>query len=134
MNKPKEENFAAITFRWSTSLLFTSFTRTLLTTCTERSLTERYFLAVDLSPIFLNIGNTKETSQQSGKQDTSRHILKSSDSMYESSDSQFFRTTAGIKAGPDAFDESTFVMTFLTILEVTEILSSFRLALEGKIG
>ena len=54
--------------------------------------------------------------------------------MYESSDSQFFRTTAGIKVGPDAFDESTFVMTFLTILEVTEILSSFRLALEGKIG
>ena len=45
-----------------------------------------------------------------------------------------FRTTAGIKAGPDAFDESTFVMTFLIILEVTEILSSFRLALEGKIG
>ena len=60
--------------------------------------------------------------------------MKSSDSMYEISDSQFFRTTAGIKAGPDAFDESTFVMTFLTILEVTEILSSFRLALEGKIG
>ena len=32
---------------------------------------------------------------------------------------------------PDAFDESRFVMTFLTILEVIEI-CSFRLVLEGK--
>ena len=54
--------------------------------------------------------------------------------MYESSASQFFRTTAGIQSGPDAFDESTFVMTFLTILGVMEILCSFRLVLEGKTG
>ena len=54
--------------------------------------------------------------------------------MYESSDSQFFRTTNGIQLGPDAFDESTFVMTFLTILGVTKLLCSFRLVLEGKIG
>ena len=54
--------------------------------------------------------------------------------MYESSGSQFFRTTAGIQSGPDAFDESTFVMTFLTILGVMEILYSFRLVLEGKTG
>ena len=54
--------------------------------------------------------------------------------MYESSDSQFFRTTTGIQSGPDAFDESRFVMTFLTILGVTEILCSFRLILEGKTG
>ena len=45
-------------------------------------------------------------------------ILKSSASMYESSGSQFFRTTTGIQWGPDAFDESRFVMTFLTILGV----------------
>ena len=54
--------------------------------------------------------------------------------MYESSGSQFFRTTSGIHSGPDAFDESRFVMTFLTILGVMEILCSFRLVLEGKIG
>ena len=54
--------------------------------------------------------------------------------MYESSDSQFFRTTTGIQSGPDAFDESRFVMTFLTILGVIEILCSFRLVLEGKTG
>ena len=34
----------------------------------------------------------------------------------------------------DAFDESRFVMAFLTILGVTEILCSFRLVLEGKTG
>ena len=54
--------------------------------------------------------------------------------MYESSDSQFFRTTTGIQLGPDAFDKSRFVMTFLTILGVTEILCSFGLVLEGKTG
>ena len=54
--------------------------------------------------------------------------------MYESSGSQFFRTSTGIQSGPDAFDESRFIMTFLTILGVTEILCSFRLVLEGKAG
>ena len=54
--------------------------------------------------------------------------------MYESSGSQFFRTTTGIQSGPDAFDESRFVMTFLTILGVIDILCSFRLVLEGKAG
>ena len=54
--------------------------------------------------------------------------------MYESSGSQFFRTTTGIQSGPDAFDESRFVMTFLTILGVMEKLCSFRLVLEGKTG
>ena len=54
--------------------------------------------------------------------------------MYESSGSQFFRTTTGIQSGPDAFDESKFVMTFLTILGVMEILCSFRLVLEGTTG
>ena len=54
--------------------------------------------------------------------------------MYESSDSQIFKIATRIQAGPDAFDESRFVMTFLTILEVTEILCGFRLILEGKMG
>ena len=53
--------------------------------------------------------------------------------MHESSGSQFFRTTTGIKSGLDVFDESRFVMTFLTTLGVTEIFS-FRLVLERKIG
>ena len=54
--------------------------------------------------------------------------------MNESSDSQFFRTTTGIQSRPDTFDESSFVMTFLTILGVMEILRSFILVLEGKTG
>ena len=55
--------------------------------------------------------------------------------MYKSSGSKFFRTTTtGIQSGPDAFNESRFVMAFLTILGVMEILCSFRLVLEGKTG
>ena len=54
--------------------------------------------------------------------------------MYESSGSQFFRTTTGIQPGPDAFDESMFVMTFLNIFGVTEILCGFTLVLKGKTG
>ena len=54
--------------------------------------------------------------------------------MYESSGSQFFRTTTGIQSEPGAFDESRFVITFLTILEVMVILCHFRLVLEGKTG
>ena len=47
---------------------------------------------------------------------------------------QFFRTTTGIQSGPDTSDKSRLVITFLTNLGVTETLSSFRLALEGKIS
>ena len=36
-----------------------------------------------------------------------------------------------IQSGPDPFDESRFVMTFLTFLRV---LCNFRLVIEGKIG
>ena len=54
--------------------------------------------------------------------------------MYESWDAQFSRTTTEIKSRPVAFDKSKFVMTFLTILRVTEIFCSFRLVLEEKIG
>ena len=46
-------------------------------------------------------------------------LLQALASMYESSGSQFLRTPTGIQSGPDVFDESRFVMTFLTILGVT---------------
>ena len=52
--------------------------------------------------------------------------------MNESSSSHFFRTTTGIQSRLGAIDESRFVMTFLLILWVTEILCSFRLVQEGK--
>ena len=87
-------------------------------------------MAVDLSPRFLNTGTTDETFQQSRKQDSLRHLLKSSASMKESSGSQFSRTTTEIQSGPDAFDQMP--TTFLTLLGVTEILRSFRVVLEGK--
>ena len=47
---------------------------------------------------------------------------------------QYLRITTGIRSGPDAFDESRFVMTSLAILWVTQILCSFRLVLEGETG
>ena len=77
------------------------------------------------------MGTTNETFQQSGKQNSFRHLLKSSAGMKESSGSQFYRTTTGIQSGPDAFDA---VMTFLIISGVTEILCSFKLVLERKTG
>ena len=52
--------------------------------------------------------------------------------MYESSGLQLFRTTTGIQSEPYAFGEYRFVITFITILGVTEILCSFRLVPEGK--
>ena len=79
---------------------------------------------------FLNTGTTDETFQQPGKPDSFIHILKSLASMYENSGSQFLRTTTRIQSGPDAFDESKFAMTFLTIFRVREILCDFRLVLE----
>ena len=54
--------------------------------------------------------------------------------MYQSSGSQFFGTTTAIQSGPDACDESRFVLTLLTILGFTEILCIFRLVVEGKTG
>ena len=45
------------------------------------------FFAVDLSPTFLNTEAIDETFQELWKQDSFRHILKSSTSMYESSGS-----------------------------------------------
>ena len=60
-------------------------------------------------------------------------MLKRSASMCERSGPQFFRITTGIQSGPDTFDESRFIMIFLTILRVMEI-CSLRLVLEGKTG
>ena len=47
---------------------------------------------------------------------------------------RFFKTTTGIQSGPDAFDESRFVMTFLIILGVAEILRRFKIVVEEKTG
>ena len=49
----------------------------------------------------LNIGTADETCQQSEKQCSFRHIMKSSTSMCENSGTQFFRTITGIQSGPD---------------------------------
>ena len=63
---------------------------------------------------------------------TPSETFQSSASMYQISGSEFFRITTEIQSGPDAFDESSFAMTFLTIFGVMEILCSFRLVPEVK--
>ena len=60
-----------------------------------------------------------EIYQPSGKKDSFRNVSNSSANMYESSGSQFFRTTTGISSRPDTFDESMLVLNFLTNLGVT---------------
>ena len=70
--------------------------------------------------------------QQFEKQDSFRHILKGSASMYESSGSHFFRSTTGIRSRPSTLDKSRLIVTFLTNLGYTWILCSFKLVLEGK--
>ena len=118
--------------RWSTILLFATFSKTLLTT--GKRLTGQYFLYVDLSTILLNTGTTDETFQQSGKQDSFRRLLTNSAMMLKSSSSEFFRTTTGIQSRPDAFHKSRFVITFPTILGVIETSCSPRLAPGEKTG
>ena len=80
----------------------------------------------------LNTGTTNETSEQSGKQGSFRHMLKSSARMYENSGSQFLRTTTSMQSRLNVFYKSRFAMIFLTILGVTEILCSFIFVLEEK--
>ena len=118
-------------YRWPISLLLISFSKNLLTT--EGTQARRQFSAVHLSSKFLNTGTNDETFQQSGKQDSFRHILNRSASMYGSPGSQFFTATTRIQSGPDAFYESRFIMNFLTILGIKKIYS-FRLILERKAG
>ena len=59
-------------YRWSAVLLLTSFSKTILTT--EKRLMGQQFLAVDLSPTFLNTGATDETFQLSGKHKSFSHV------------------------------------------------------------
>ena len=59
------------------------------------------------------------------KKDSFRHILKSSASMYESSSSLFFRTTAGIQSGPDAF-ETVLQWNGASLLSLMESQSKLR--------
>ena len=43
--------------------------------------------------------------------------------MYESSDSQSLGSTIGIQSGPDAFDESRFVVTVMKIRVLRKVFS-----------
>ena len=76
-------------------------------------------LATDLLPTYLITGTTVVTFQLSGK-DSFKQILRSAD-MYRRSSSQFWRTNTEIQSGPNTLEELMLVITFLTILGVTEM-------------
>ena len=60
-------------FRWSAILLFSQFSKTLLNTKANRVVV----CSCRPSPTFLNTWTINEICQQSGKQDSFRHLLKS---------------------------------------------------------
>ena len=91
-------------------------------------------MAVDCSTTFLNTVPTDETFQQSGKQDSFRHILRRSAWVGKSSSSQFFGATTEIQSGPDNSIESKLAMMFLSNKGVTWTLCGLRLVIEGKAG
>ena len=84
------------------------------------------FLAVHLST-FLNTATTDEVLKQFGKQDSFRHIFKSSASMYESSGSHSLEPLLG-------YNQDQMPLTNQGNLGDTKILCSFRLVLEWKTG
>ena len=95
------------------------------------------FLEVINKPIIFkflkDFTNQDETFKKSWKQDSFRHTLKSSASIYESSDSPFSRTTIGIQnltleSGPDAFHESSLVLTFFNWLGSQRDIVQFRIS------
>ena len=109
-----------------TSLLFTSFSNTLLTI--ERRLTGQYLLAVDLSPIFWIEGPAMRPSNNLENE--------------TASDTYWIvqlvcikiQAHSSIEPPPEYYQDqmplTKFVMNLFTILGVTEILCSFKLVLE----
>ena len=52
--------------------------------------------------------------------------------MYESSDSQYFKFTIRIQSGPDTFDDSRFVITFLTMFESYINIMQFQISYRSE--
>ena len=63
----------------------------------ERNVAGWQFPATDLFPKFFNTGTRDGTFQLFRKKNSLKLIIKRSANMYESSGSQFFRTTTGIQ-------------------------------------
>ena len=93
---------------------------------------EWYFLAVDLSPAFLNTGTTDETFKNLENKNFSDPCWRVQPVCMKVQAHSSLEPP--IQSGRDAFDKSRFGMTFLTFLGVMVILCSFRWVLEGKTG
>ena len=96
--------------RWLKSILSRCFSKILLTT--EKGLTGWCFNQWTF-PNFLQYRDHRWDIQKPRKQDSFRHILESSTSMYKNSDSDLLRATTEIKSGPfNVIYMSRLVMTF----------------------
>ena len=62
---------------------------------------------MDFLPTMLNTVTTSVIFQESGKQDSLGHVLKSSANMYECLCSQSFRTITGIQLRAGGFEKSS---------------------------
>ena len=82
----------------------------------------------------LNTGTTNETSEQSGKQGSFRHMLKSSARMYENSGSQFLRTTTSMQSRLNVFYKSRFAMIFFNHLGSYRNILQFLIRSKKKAG
>ena len=119
--------------RWSTSLLFKKFFKDI---ANHRQKTNR--LVVFCHTLFSNILKYGDHwwdlptiwKTRFLQTDIERFILYAW--KFRVTVPHFFRNTTGIQSGLDALDKLRLILTFSTNFEVTEILCSFRLVLEGK--
>ena len=68
------------------------------------------------------------TFPESGKQDSFRHIFKNSASMYESSGSQFFRTTTGIQLQGFSQEQKNLCFAWIAVFSIWKALQVLRKA------
>ena len=110
--------------KWSTYLLFTSFSKVLLRPFPNipKYRDHRWDL-----PTIMKLRFMRKFKIHPGGSCEKLQLIY----IYESSGLQFFRTTTGIQSGRDAFEESRSVIIFVTNLEFMGVLCCFRLFLEG---
>ena len=86
------------------------------------------------SPQFLKAGTTLAHFQQSGKEDSVKHLLKSFERIDDSSGQHFFKTIAGMLSGPEAVEEFSFKIARDTKEGVIRISLSWKLVRADKSG
>ena len=86
------------------------------------------------SPEFLNAGTTEAHFQQTGKEDSSRHLLNNFANIGDSSGEHIRKATAGMLSGPEAVAVSSFKIALETDLGVIDRPSKLPLQRLEKLG